>query len=135
MAHIHRTAVRHAMPWLPELHSTQDDFDFFQNKVIPSTETEIALDNGEPVAFLSLREVWIDHLYILPAFWRRGLGTLLVQRAQQRRDVLNLWAFQRNERARAFYASLGFSEEQFTDGSNNEEREPDVQLVWRRTAR
>jgi hypothetical protein len=38
--------------------------------------------------------------------------------------------FERNSGARAFYARHGFTEVTRTDGSGNEEREPDVLLTW-----
>jgi hypothetical protein len=44
---------------------------------------------------------------------------------------LELWVFQRNDAAREFYARHGFIELRRTDGSGNEEREPDVRLAWR----
>jgi hypothetical protein len=43
---------------------------------------------------------------------------------------LRLWVFERNSGARAFYARHGFAEVTRTDGSGNEEREPDVLLGW-----
>ena len=35
------------------------------------------------------------------------------------------------KRARQFYEARGFIASEFTDGSRNEEREPDVLYVWR----
>ena len=43
---------------------------------------------------------------------------------------LRLWVFERNDRARSFYAHHGFTEVERTDGSGNEEKEPDVLLRW-----
>jgi hypothetical protein len=44
---------------------------------------------------------------------------------------LGLWAFQVNKPARRFYERHGFVAVTFTDGSGNEEREPDVRYEWR----
>ena len=44
--------------------------------------------------------------------------------------ALQLWTFQVNVRARAFYRHHGFREVELTDGRANEEREPDVRLEW-----
>ena len=44
-------------------------------------------------------------------------------------DSLQLWTFQVNDRARAFYARHGFREVELTDGATNEEHEPDVRLL------
>jgi hypothetical protein len=47
---------------------------------------------------------------------------------------LTLWTFQRNTAARAFYERRGFTAVELTDGSSNEESEPDVRYVWTATA-
>lgn len=47
--------------------------------------------------------------------------------------MLNLWTFQRNRRARRFYELNGFAAVRETDGSSNEEKEPDVLYRWQRT--
>jgi hypothetical protein len=44
---------------------------------------------------------------------------------------LRLYAFQRNRHARAFYEARGFAPVSFSDGTGNEEREPDVLYQWR----
>ena len=46
-------------------------------------------------------------------------------------EGLELWTFQVNARARRFYERNDFVEAELTDGSGNEEREPDVRYVWR----
>jgi ribosomal protein S18 acetylase RimI-like enzyme len=43
------------------------------------------------------------------------------------------YTFQRNARARAFYESQGFRIIKMTDGSRNEEREPDIRYGWAAT--
>jgi hypothetical protein len=41
-----------------------------------------------------------------------------------------LWTFERNHRARSFYEKRGCVAIEFTDGSRNEERTPDVRYQW-----
>jgi hypothetical protein len=43
---------------------------------------------------------------------------------------LQLWTFQINRRAQQFYERHGFAAVEWTDGSANEEREPDVRYMW-----
>ena len=45
---------------------------------------------------------------------------------------LRLWVFQKNAAAISFYQARGFREIERTDGSRNEEREPDLLMEWRR---
>jgi GNAT superfamily N-acetyltransferase len=62
-----------------------------------------------------------------------GIGRRLLEHAKEHAgtDGLQLWTFQVNDRARHFYERNGFTVAEMTDGSNNEEREPDVRYVWR----
>jgi chorismate mutase len=48
----------------------------------------------------------------------------------QRPDGFGLWVFESNVPARAFYARYGLVELERTDGAGNEERRPDVRMVW-----
>jgi hypothetical protein len=47
-------------------------------------------------------------------------------------DCLHLWVFQKNIGARRFYERRGFRAIKETDGTGNEEREPDALVEWRR---
>lgn len=49
-------------------------------------------------------------------------------------DRRQLWTFQRKARARRFYKARGFVAVEQTDGSRNEEKEPDVRYLWTRVA-
>jgi GNAT superfamily N-acetyltransferase len=81
---------------------------------------------------IAFRKDWIDQLYVLPDAQRRGTGTELLQVAKTSFDCLQLWTFQRNVRARRFYESRGFALVQETDGTRNEEKEPDARYLWTR---
>ena len=55
----------------------------------------------------------IAAIYVLPSYWRRGVGRLLCEHiiAEAHRQALQaivLWVLESNERARHFYSSLGF---------------------------
>ena len=119
-----------AMPWLPDLHSEAEDRRFFAG-VVEDCEVLVVRRGGQPIAFIALRSDFVEHLYVRPEAQRAGIGSALIEAAMDRRPTgLRLWAFQRNEGARAFYARHGFAEVERTDGSANQEREPDVLLAW-----
>jgi hypothetical protein len=48
-------------------------------------------------------------------------------------STLQLWTFQRNEQTRRFYEARGFTLVRETDGSTNEEKEPDALYRWLRS--
>jgi ribosomal protein S18 acetylase RimI-like enzyme len=64
--------------------------------------------------------------------WRgRGIGDRFVRLAKERRPGgLSLWTFQVNKPAQRFYERHGFTEVDRTDGSGNEEHEPDIRYAW-----
>ena len=132
IAHVSRRARTAAMPWLPDLHSPDDDLRFFR-ATVDRESTWVALVGHEVVGFVCVDGEQVDHLYVAPDHQGRGVGAELLSVAKglgtQR---LRLWAFQRNEPARAFYAHHGFGEVELTDGAGNEEHEPDVCLEWTR---
>lgn len=101
--------------------------------VLPAqTETWVAERDDAVVGFLVLRRPdWISQLYVDGRHASRGIGAALVEVAQRELGgTLQLWTFQANARARAFYERLGFEAVEWTDG-DNEEHTPDVR--YRRT--
>jgi GNAT superfamily N-acetyltransferase len=123
--------ARAAMRYLPSLHSHEEHVVFFSTRVLPTSRVTVADVDGEIVAFSAVKEGWLDHLYVAPAEQGRGIGSALLERAMgENPSGLSLWAFVANHRAIAFYGRAGFVEVLRTDGSGNEEREPDVQMRW-----
>jgi GNAT superfamily N-acetyltransferase len=87
-------------------------------------------DNQELVGIIGFREGWIDQLYVSLSSQGRGIGTALLQIAKSRFRSLSLWTLQRNGKARQFYERHGFTLIKETDGSANEEKEPEVLDSW-----
>ena len=133
IARLHRVSREAAMPWLPVIHSPDEELAFFRDQVLPN-ETVIVADNmGQVPGFAAYTPGWLNHLYLAPDAWRSGIGSQLLRRVQAASSSLQLWTFQRNNTARAFYARFRFEEVEFTDGRRNEEKMPDVRMVWCRT--
>jgi len=131
IADVHHDSRREAMPWLPWLHSREETIAYFAGHVLVHEEVLVAELNELVVGFMALEGDHVDHLYIAPSFQGRGIGDKLLAMAKELRPSgLTLWTFQRNARARGFYEARGFVASKFTDGSRNEEREPDVLYSW-----
>jgi ribosomal protein S18 acetylase RimI-like enzyme len=119
-----------AMPYLPQLHPVAETHAFVAS-LVADGGTWLVERDGAPVGFLVLRGAHVEQLYVHPAHQRSGVGSRLLRHAQcLRPDGLELFVFQRNTAARAFYAVHGFTVARLTDGAGNEEREPDALLVW-----
>ena len=90
-----------------------------------SGETYIVEQNGRPIGHLTVGpcrdddlderyvgEIW--GIYLLPAHWRRGIGTWACRRAEEMLGPLGfgrvvLWVFAGNDRARRFYEAMGYT--------------------------
>lgn len=91
----------------------------------------VAESAGSIVGFANLTPTWLDGLYVDPGAQRGGIGSTLVDLAKSLRpDGFGLWVFEVNAPARAFYRRHGLVELERTDGAANEERAPDIKMVW-----
>ena len=116
------------MPWLPDLHSPDEDRDFFAGELAASRGWGVRRD-GTLLGVALVRDGVLTQLYVSPGWQGRGIGSALLAAARaEAREPLQLWVFARNARAREFYARAGFEVERATDGSGNEERGPDLLL-------
>jgi GNAT superfamily N-acetyltransferase len=131
-ARVLRRAFDHALPTLAGLHTPEEDRWFFRNRVFADCELWGAFDDTGMTGMIAFRRDWIDQLYILPDAQGRGTGSSLLQVAKERFDLLQLWTFQRNAKARRFYEARGFRLVRETDGARNEEQEPDALYLWTR---
>lgn len=119
------------LTFLPTLHTPEEDRRFFAG-IVAGQEVWVAEEDGQIVGFAALSEEMLGHLYVEPGDRRRGVGSALFERVKERRpDGFTFWVFQQNEVARRFYERHGCRAIRFTDGSQNEEREPDVLYEWR----
>ena len=112
-------------------HTAEEDFGFI-GRLHDAGPIWTAFQGDRIVGFCAVRQGWIDLFHVAPEMHGMGLGQILIARALKGRRRVRLWTFQRNNRTRRFYALQGFREVRLTDGSGNEEREPDVLLEWRR---
>jgi len=130
IAEVFRAAREAALPWLPVLHTSEEDLWFF-GRAVDTQRTYVAVLDGSVVGFAAVDdgEAMLEHLYLAPEVRRRGIGTALLDHARAAHDgPLELWCFAENRSGRAFYAARGAVELYETDGSGNEERTPDVRL-------
>jgi putative acetyltransferase len=130
VAALYRRSRDTALPYLPDLHTAEEDRAFFRDRVFAACEVWVAECGGALAGFCAVRDGWLDHLYVDPDRRRGGVGRALLQSALAGRDTIRLWTSQRNAEARAFYEAHGFVLERLTDGRDNEEREPDALYAW-----
>lgn len=125
-----RTAAAPEMP--PPVHDHDEVLAFYQGlDLTDGREMWVAEREDGLVGFAELKGEWLDDLYVHPDHQRTGVGSALLGLVKSLRpDGFGLWVFESNTPARAFYRRHGLLEHERTDGSQNEERVPDVHLEW-----
>lgn len=113
-------------------HFFYEDQDYFRDHVLKENHVWVAEIDPRPVAFMAIRNDFIDHLYVHPDYQNRGIGKALLEHARQFSPE-HLWVYtlQANVNARAFYEKYGFTAEKF-GLSPPPENEPDVEYHWRK---
>ncbi|ALG14511.1 hypothetical protein AOZ06_02825 [Kibdelosporangium phytohabitans] len=124
-------SFRAALPTVRRAHTDDEVRAWLEHVVIPGRETWVAQSGDTCVGMMVLHDGWIEQLYLSPGHRGRGIGDGFVDLAKRANPAgLQLWTFQVNGPARRFYERHGFRQAELTDGSANEEREPDVRYVW-----
>jgi chorismate mutase/GNAT superfamily N-acetyltransferase len=123
-------AARRAAAMPPGIH-TDDEVGAWLAERLREDETWVAEVDDAIVGYARTTPTWLDDLYVAPEHARQGVGSALLDLVKaQRPDGFCLWVFETNVAARAFYARHGLVELERTDGSANEEQEPDVRMAW-----
>jgi GNAT superfamily N-acetyltransferase len=120
-----------SVPAIPPPAHTDDEFRrWFASVVLPTRDVWVVDHDDRVVALMVLAGGWIDQLYVDPPMLGRGLGSRLVELAQQLNPTgLELWSFEANAGARRFYERHGFEAVGATE-DDNEERSPAVRYRW-----
>lgn len=116
----------------PQLHTPDEDRAFYRDTVFAKNAMLGAFGGEGLLGYLAWRDGWVDHLYVRPSHQSKGIGGALLDRVKDDNDELRLWTFQMSHDARRFYERHDFVAEEFTDGSGNEEKLPDVRYHWKR---
>jgi GNAT superfamily N-acetyltransferase len=112
-------------------HTFEEDQAYFRDHILTENDVWVLELDGTPVAFMAIKEDFIDHLYVHPDHQRTGLGESLLAHARTLSSRhLWLYTFQSNANGRAFYEKNGFVAVKF-GVSPAPESEPDVEYHWR----
>ena len=129
VADVFRRSFR-TLTFLPTLHTPEEDRTYF--RAITRRQSLWVYEEGGLIRGLAgLSGPELTHLYVEPESQGRGIGTALLDHAKrQRPEGFWFWVFQENHGARRFYERHGCRLVELTDGSGNEEREPDARYEW-----
>lgn len=132
IASILRDTRRHDLPFLPVLHTPEEDLSYIQYIIMVQDKVVVAEIEDRVVGFCALRGEVLDHLYVLPKYQGLGVGSAFIEWAKGESERVELWVFQKNVRAQEFYVSKGFVKVEETDGSGNEEGVADARYMWKK---
>lgn len=123
--------ARAEMAYLPDLH-TEDETCAFVAGVLAREQVWAAVLGRRVIGFAALQGEWLNHLYVHPDYQNGETGTALLRMVRVLRPAgFQFWVFQENAGARRFYERHGCKAAEFTDGSGNEEKLPDIRYEWR----
>ena len=122
------------LPFVPAVHSDHDVRQWVRHTLVRCNRVFVWEEAGTVVAVIAISadqtESWINQLYVLPGWNRRGIGTKLLMHAHCTLTApIHLYTFQENAGARRFYERNGYKAVEFTDGQGNEEKCPDIHYV------
>jgi len=119
------------MTYLPVLHTPAETRAWVASVLFGTCALEVAEGPKGVMGYAALRGAHLEHLYVDPSSQGLGVGSRLLEWAMAASpDGLDLWVFERNVRATAFYEARCFTVVRRTDGSGNEERQPDLLMAW-----
>jgi putative acetyltransferase len=130
MAAILFECFRVSLPFLPQLHTVEENARFITGVLMPQHEVWVGEDDAGVAGYVAFHPGRIQHLYVHPRAQAQGIGPRLLDKAMEDGAPKDLWTFQANGRARRFYEARGFKPVEFTDGAGNEEKTPDVRYLW-----
>jgi len=113
-------------------HFFYEDQGYFREHILKDNKVWVVEMENLPVAFMAMKDDFIDQLYVHPDYQNRGIGKALLDYARQLSpEHLWLYTLLINLNARAFYEKNGFVAEKF-GVSPPPESEPDVEYHWRK---
>jgi putative acetyltransferase len=131
VAGLFRLVRESCLPFLAQLHTREEDMEFFRKHVFAGFDLTVAELDGQIAGYSAVSPGWLEQLYALPQFHGKGVGAQLLARAMKGQSAFQLWVFEKNLNARRFYEKHDFQLVRLTNGVDNEEREPDALYQWK----
>jgi ribosomal protein S18 acetylase RimI-like enzyme len=113
-------------------HFFYEDQDYFREHILKENKVFVVESDQRPIAFMAIKDEFIDQLYVHPDYQNQGVGKTLLDYARKLSpEHVWLYTLQINLNARVFYEKNGFIAEKYGI-SPPPESEPDVEYHWRK---
>ncbi|MFL4470446.1 N-acetyltransferase family protein [Tateyamaria armeniaca] len=116
---------------MPRIHTRAEDIGFAGYMIDQGWVCVAEIDTGV-AGFSACENEEVHALYVAGHARRAGIGSALLGALKKQYKQLNLWTFQSNADAQAFYLHHGFEMVEETDGARNDEGLPDMRFEWKR---
>ena len=114
-------------------HFFYEDQDYFREHILKQNKVFVVESDQRPIAFMAIKDEFIDQLYVHPDYQNQGVGKTLLDYARKLSpEHVWLYTLQINLNARVFYEKNGFIAERYGI-SPPPESEPDVEFHWRKS--
>ncbi|CDZ77804.1 putative acetyltransferase [Legionella massiliensis] len=135
IANVYLFSRKKLVSFAPLIHSDESIYQWIREVLLLEEQVIVAEEMRVIIGMMSLTNDAgigrIQQLYILPDSVRRGVGSLMINKAKSiLGSPIQLYTFQENIGARRFYERHGFQAIKFDDGSDNEEKCPAVLYEW-----
>jgi len=77
---------------------------------IPNADTWVAEFDGQLVGFIALIGNEVGAIFLQPEFQGKGIGKMMMDKAQELHKNLELEVFKKNKIGRSFYSKYGFKQ-------------------------
>ncbi len=86
----------------------ENDSRLFVSKTIRETQTLVSIEGNRIIGVVCFTEDFLEALFVEPAFFGRGTGSALLERALENKKLLRLNVYRDNLRAVSFYRRHAF---------------------------
>ena len=86
----------------------ENDSRLFVSKTIREAQTLVSIEENRIIGVVCFTEDFLEALFVEPAFFGRGIGTALLERALENKKSLRLNVYRDNQRAISFYRRHAF---------------------------
>jgi GNAT superfamily N-acetyltransferase len=90
-AAIRRVALWQRLPWLPDVHTPEEEEQYWRMHLLPNCSILGATLGNQLVGVIAYGDNWIEQLYVLPGFQGRGIGSSLLGCAKAEMNEIRLW--------------------------------------------
>lgn len=108
----------------------KNNYSAMLEQYLPAADIYLAKDGETIAGFAALHQVTLAALFVLPAWWGKGVGALLLNHAQKLNDELQLTVYSKNSRAITFYLRHGFVTQQEQSCPHTDE--PELLMFWKK---